>query len=121
MSENKDIKYEMEKMDINKLEEDEELKIYTDKVKVPPPPKKGELLVCQYCGQPIYPKELSKNPDKRKRELKWHVHNRCFNGIHMLVDQHTPGLWRERYDDAESSKLYKLIGQEIEKVRNSKK
>jgi hypothetical protein len=63
---------------------------------VPPPPKPGEVIVCQQCGRPMYPKDFSKDPKIRKREFKWHIHNACEQQIWDLVDRQTPGLIAER-------------------------
>lgn len=63
---------------------------------VPPKAKKGELLICQFCGNPIYPKELQKEVEKRKLELKWHYHWKCRGNILETLDTSTAGLLAER-------------------------
>ena len=63
---------------------------------VPPPPKPGEVIMCQQCGKPMYPEDFSKDPKIRKHEFKWHIHNACEQQIWDLVDRQTPGLMAER-------------------------
>ncbi len=63
---------------------------------VPPPPKKGEIIICQQCGKPMLPKDFSKDPKIRKHEFKWHIHWECEQNIWDLVDRQTPGLVAER-------------------------
>ena len=65
---------------------------------VPPPPKPGELIICQQCGKPMYPKDFSKDPAIRKHEFKWHIHHDCETQIWDMVDRQTPGLMAERKD-----------------------
>ena len=63
---------------------------------VPPPPKPGEVIICQQCGKPMYPEDFSKGPKIRKHEFKWHIHHACEMQIWDLVDRQTPGLMAER-------------------------
>ena len=63
---------------------------------VPPPPKPGELIICQQCGKPMYPEDFSKDPKIRKHEFKGHIHHACEQQIWDLVDRQTPGLLSER-------------------------
>lgn len=63
---------------------------------LPKPPKKGELMYCQHCGQPMLPKDFSKNPTVRKQEFKWQIHYRCQQTMLDLCDRSTPGLAVER-------------------------
>lgn len=63
---------------------------------VPQPPKKGEIMICQHCGQPMLPRDFSKVESIRKREFKWHVHDRCFQDMMSLADRGVPGLLAER-------------------------
>ena len=63
---------------------------------VPPPPKPGEVIICQQCGKPMYPEDFSKDPKIRKHEFKWHIHHACEMQIWDLVDRQTPGLMAER-------------------------
>lgn len=63
---------------------------------VPPPPKPGELIICQQCGKPMLPEDFSKDPKIRKHEFKWHVHHDCEMQIWDMVDRQTPGLLAER-------------------------
>lgn len=63
---------------------------------VPPPPKKGELIICQHCGKPMLPEDFSKDPKVRRHEFKWHIHSACEQDIWSLVDRQTPGLMAER-------------------------
>lgn len=63
---------------------------------VPRPPKKGEVMICQMCGQPMYPKDFSKNERMRKMEFKWHVHEKCFRMMDEMADRGVPGLLAER-------------------------
>jgi len=65
---------------------------------VPPPPKPGEVIICQHCGQPMYPEDFSTDPKIRKHEFKWHIHWKCEQEIWDLVDRQTPGLLAERKD-----------------------
>lgn len=64
--------------------------------KVPAPPKKGEILICQMCGQPLLPEHFSKDERKRKREFKWHIHPQCFDTMDEIADRSVPGLLAER-------------------------
>lgn len=63
---------------------------------VPPPPKPGEVIICQQCGKPMYPEDFSKDPAIRRHEFKWHIHHECEKQIWDLVDRQTPGLIAER-------------------------
>lgn len=63
---------------------------------VPPPPKPGEIIICQHCGKPMYPEDFSKDPKIRKHEFKWHIHYACEQEIWDMVDRQTPGLLSER-------------------------
>lgn len=65
---------------------------------VPPPPKPGEVIICQHCGKPMYPEDFSKDPKIRRHEFKWHIHYACEQDIWNLVDRETPGLLAERKD-----------------------
>ena len=62
----------------------------------PPPPKPGEIIICQHCGRPMYPEDFSKDPKIRRHEFKWHIHYACEQQIWDLVDRQTPGLLAER-------------------------
>ena len=62
----------------------------------PPPPKPGEIIICQQCGKPMYPEDFSKDPKIRMHEFKWHIHYACEQQIWDLVDRQTPGLMAER-------------------------
>lgn len=64
--------------------------------KMPAPPKPGEIMVCQFCGKPIMPNELSKNKTMRKREIKWHLHPECVIEMERRTEIETPGLVGER-------------------------
>lgn len=64
--------------------------------RVPTPPKKGEVMICQMCGQPMLPKDFSKNERMRKMEFKWHIHERCFQMMDEMADRGVPGLLAER-------------------------
>lgn len=64
--------------------------------RLPAPPKKGEVMICQVCGNPMPPSGFSKNEIERKREFKWHVHKDCFDYLDRLADQSVPGLLTER-------------------------
>lgn len=63
---------------------------------VPPPPKPGEVIVCQECGKPMLPEDFSKDPKIRRHEFKWHIHHECELKIWDKVDRLTPGLVAER-------------------------
>jgi hypothetical protein len=63
---------------------------------VPRPPRPGEIIICQHCGQPMLPKDFSKDPEIRKQEFKWHIHDKCKQELLNLVDRATPGLIAER-------------------------
>lgn len=63
---------------------------------IPRPPRKGEVMICQMCGQPMLPEHFSKDITTRKREFKWHIHAACFNHMENLADQGVPGLLTER-------------------------
>lgn len=65
---------------------------------VPPPPAPGEVIICQECGQPMYPEDFSKDPKIRRHEFKWHMHWACEQKIWEKVDRLTPGLLAERKD-----------------------
>lgn len=53
---------------------------------VPEPPKPGELIVCQMCGQTMKPEDFSKDKKIRKYEFKWHIHWRCHQAIFNQLD-----------------------------------
>jgi len=82
----------------------------------PPPPKKGEVIICQQCGQPMLPKDFSKDPKIRKHEFKWHIHHACEQNIWDLVDRQTPGLVAERKDGVPSMQKPMTLG----KPKNAK-
>lgn len=63
---------------------------------VPPPPKPGEYIYCQMCGEKMLPEHFSKDEKIRKREFKWHIHEKCFVKVDEILDQMTPGLLAER-------------------------
>lgn len=63
---------------------------------VPEPPKPGEVIICQECGQPMLPEDFSKDPKIRRHEFKWHIHYACEQKIWDKVDRLTPGLLSER-------------------------
>ena len=63
---------------------------------LPEPPKPGELIYCNICGKPMYPKDFSKDPKIRKREFKWQQHNLCQENMFLQCDLQTPGLLSER-------------------------
>lgn len=65
---------------------------------VPPPPKPGEVIICQLCGKPVTPDELAaeKNMGQRKRCFKWHIHPACYVAMNDIVDRSVPGLLAER-------------------------
>jgi hypothetical protein len=63
---------------------------------VPPPPKPGEVIICQQCGRPMYPEDFNSDPKIRRHEFKWHMHWECEQQIWDLVDRQTPGLMAER-------------------------
>lgn len=76
---------------------------YTSKgSRIPEPPKRGEIIICQMCGQPLLPEQFSKDPIKRKREFKWHIHPQCFEAMNNMADQGVPGLLAERKKAQES-------------------
>ena len=80
-------------------ERDGAFESYTSKgMNVPAPPKPGELMICQWCLQPITPEQLKaeKNMGQRKRCFKWHVHPNCFISMNDQVDRSMPGLLTER-------------------------
>lgn len=64
--------------------------------RIPDPPKRGEIIICQMCGQPLLPEHFSKDPAKRKREFKWHIHPQCFEAMSEVCDRGVPGLVTER-------------------------
>lgn len=64
--------------------------------RLPKPPRKGEMMYCQVCGEPMPPSGFSKNETERKREFKWQIHNDCFLFLDNLADQSVPGLLSER-------------------------
>lgn len=63
---------------------------------VPQPPKPGEIMICQFCGQPIMPDQFSVNKFQRKFEFKWHLHPWCKEEMMGEADRGTPGLLAER-------------------------
>lgn len=85
---NNDIKYKIENVD--------EESNYVGNVKLPDQPKPGEYMICQICGKPILPQELSKEKELRKKEIKWHIHNECYKFINYQLDLITPGLLASR-------------------------
>lgn len=80
---------------------------------VPPLPKPGEIIICQHCGKPMYPKDFSTDPVIRKQEFKWHLHQKCRLELLSLVDRETPGLLAERTEGISN-------GRPIMQLRNSK-
>lgn len=110
----KELHFISEDMTDEKLDTD-----YSSNAKLPKPPKPGELMICQFCGEPIYPKELSKDKTIRKRELKWHYHNKCFNGVHAKTDYSTKDIWRERYGKEDS--FHNLVARELKKINDEKR
>ena len=64
--------------------------------RVPTPPKPGEIMICQMCGQPLLPEHFSKNLIMRRREFKWHIHPWCFEEMNSIADRGVPGLMAER-------------------------
>lgn len=64
--------------------------------RVPTPPKRGEIIICQMCGQPLLPEHFSKDEFKRRREFKWHIHPQCFMQMEEMADRGVPGLLAER-------------------------
>ena len=115
MQKNDNVKYVTEKATDEMLESD-----YSSKSKLPKPPQKGELMICQFCCHPIYPNELSKDKDIRKRELKWHYHNKCLNGAAFQADYQTSDIWKERYGGKEES-FYTMVAKALKKVNDEKK
>lgn len=63
---------------------------------VPSKPKIGEPIVCQYCGEIIYPSQFSEDSFQRKFEFKWHLHPWCKESMISQADRGTPGLVEER-------------------------
>lgn len=68
----------------------------TSKCNLPKPPKPGEIMYCQYCRQPMLPKDFSKDEKTRKKEFKWHMHNKCMQEMELMADVKTHGLLNER-------------------------
>lgn len=62
----------------------------------PKPPKKGEVMICQICGEPILPNQFSKNKIERKKEIKWHLHHNCYRQMMFVVDMNVKGIIQER-------------------------
>lgn len=89
--------YEQDIRDLdNAVNEMQEFIKDTRKTTLPKPPKPGEVMICQYCGKPMYPKDFSKDEKIRKREFKWHLHNSCMIAMSNLADLKTHGLLAER-------------------------
>lgn len=65
-------------------------------VRLPTPPKPGEIMHCQFCGKPMLPEQFSKVPFVRKREFKWQIHEKCMMEMESLCDRQTPGLVADR-------------------------
>lgn len=65
---------------------------------VPPPPKPGEYIVCQWCGKIMRPEDFSKDKKIRRYEFKWHIHYACQQAIWDQCDRGTSGLTTERED-----------------------
>lgn len=63
---------------------------------VPPPPKRGEYIICQHCGKVMKPEDFSKNPAIRKKEFKWHLHHQCQQAMLDMCDKQTLGLLSQR-------------------------
>jgi hypothetical protein len=76
---------------------------------LPPPPKAGELIICQLCGYPIYPPRepfatqikypqlfMSKNKKIAKHEYTYHIHYNCQLLACEDLDAKTPGVLAER-------------------------
>lgn len=82
---------------------------------LPKPPKKGEFIICQACGQPIYPRQkkfleneslpkiliMSSNKHDAKREYQFHIHHACREARLKEADMMTPGLMAERKETEE--------------------
>ena len=63
---------------------------------VPKPPKPGEVIVCQVCGEEMLPKDFSDDEYKKKKEFKWHMHWDCYQSKLNECDRKTPGLLSQR-------------------------
>lgn len=114
MNNENNLKLISEQMTDEKLESD-----YSSKHRLPKPPKPGELIICQFCGEPIYPKELSRDKDIRKKELKWHYHNRCIIGVAFQADYQTKDIWRDRYSNKDS--FHTKVAKELKKINDAKR
>lgn len=81
---------------------------------VPNPPKKGELMHCQWCGKVMRPKDFSKDPETRKKEFKWQIHWPCREEMLNGLDMYTPGLVASRHD------MFKLINEYKEREQKKR-
>ena len=66
---------------------------------IPKPPRRGEIIRCLVCGEPMPPSAFSKIPAVRKREFKWQCHEKCINYMLDVCDRETTGLLAERKND----------------------
>ena len=73
---------------------------------VPPAPKDGEYLYCQWCKNKMLPQELSRDRAIRDKEVKWHYHETCRLGVMRNLDMQTPGLMAERRMFEKRQKAY---------------
>ncbi len=59
---------------------------------VPPPPKPGEYMICQICGEKILPEQMSTDEKTQKYEFKWHVHYSCTQYAFQTLDYNTKDI-----------------------------
>ena len=87
---------------------------------LPPPPNTGELIVCQLCGHPVYPRkepfltdikypQLFMGEDKKiaKHEYLYHIHYNCQLLACQDLDARTPGIIAERREFIEELERYR--------------
>lgn len=83
---------------------------------VPPPPKPGEIIHCQICGQPMKPEDFSEDMDQKKWEFKWHTHWNCKEAEFEKVERGTLGFLQERRESL--AKARGIYGKAIDKAGN---
>ena len=59
---------------------------------IPLPPRLGEYMICQICGEKILPEQMSTNKKTQEYEFKWHVHYSCTQYAFQTLDYNTKDI-----------------------------
>jgi hypothetical protein len=87
---------------------------------VPKPPKKGQYIICQWCGQKMLPEDFSKDPKIRKWEFKWQLHWKCREAALHECDEQS-GILEDRNNKLGISNIEQFVTPEDrEYVRRSR-